>query len=258
MGMTYAMVDKTLPIAPLSASPTLIGTVPISVQDRDLAGISIALRPAGRISGRIEFVGAASKPTAQQLIATPVAVMFGTTANLGSFPIGRVEADGRFSTVGLPPGRYSVVLLNTDFMMSTAAWDPPWRLITSGAGIEIADADVTGITYTFTDEPSKFTTRISGLVRDAAGTLRPDVTIYVFPTNEDAWARGALREVRPGRTGRYLVPDLPAGEYFVAMATDATDLWREIEYLKRLRASAQRVTLAAGEIRTLDLNVGQR
>ena len=139
-------------------------------------------------------------------------------------------------------------------------WDPAWRqeslrlgdrLVTS---IEIQDQgkDVTGVVITFSDARP---TELSGVVRDGAGRVRPDATIYAFPANRQDWP-GAAREVRPGRSGRFVISSLPPREYFLAAVTDeATELWREIAFLEKLSLSAARVTLAPSDTKVVNLSV---
>jgi hypothetical protein len=62
--------------------------------------------------------------------------------------------------------------------------------------------------------------------------------------------------VRPGRTGRYVVSNLPPREYLIAAVVDeATELWRELAFLEMLSGSAVRATLAGAESKTVDLVV---
>ena len=63
-------------------------------------------------------------------------------------------------------------------------------------------------------------------------------------------------EVRAGRTGRYVVSNLPPRDYFVAAVIDeATELWREVAFLEKLSGSAVRATLAAADNKVVDLVV---
>ena len=260
LAMTYGSSDVPLPLAPLPAAPTLSGTLPVMIPNGDVIGLTMTLRPAGRIQGQVEFKGTSARPPGEQLLRTMVAIMGADGRDLSNVPVARIEEDGRFSTAGLPPGRYGIGPMTGFGLAQTGGWDPVWKLESVRLGdraigrIEIQDADVTGVIITFSD--SARPTELSGTVRDGAGRARPDATIYVFPTNREDWAGGALREVRPGRTGRYVVSNLPPRDYFIAAVTDeAMELWREVTFLEKLSASAVRATLAAADSRVVNLVV---
>jgi hypothetical protein len=260
MSMSYGASETPLPLAPLPAAPTLWGSLKVMVPNGDVSGLIVTLRPAGRVEGQIEFKGTSPRPPGDQLLRTPLAVM-GEDRDLTGLPMGRIEEDGRFRTAGLPPGRYGIVPMTGAFLPGSGGWDPVWkhesmrigeRLVTGS--IEIVDKDVTGVIVTFSD--SLRPTQLSGEVRDRSGRVRPDATIYVFPVNLQDRAGGALREVRPGRTGRYVVSNLPPREYLIAAVVDeATELWRELAFLEMLSGSAVRATLAGAESKTVDLVV---
>jgi hypothetical protein len=264
-GYSWRFVSSaaSLPLPPLPPAPTVWASTAVTVADRDLAGITLALRPAGRIVGQVTFTGAAPRPTSEQLLATPVLVRGVRAQELREFPVARIETDGTFTTVGLPPGTYSLAAMTGAIGGMGGRWDAAWRpeatriagRNTVGDAIELGDADVTGVSLTFTD--SIRPTELSGIVREATGRPRPDATIYVFPVKPEL-RPGTVRsrELRPGRTGRYSISDLPPLEYFVvATIDDVGELWREQTYLAKLSATASRVTLAAGESKTLDLTV---
>jgi hypothetical protein len=78
--------------------------------DRDITGVGVVLQPGFRISGRLEFEGGLERPTPQALQQVPVFIHPAGPATLTAGPVtaARVEGDGRFTTAGLPPGRYFV------------------------------------------------------------------------------------------------------------------------------------------------------
>jgi hypothetical protein len=65
-----------------------------------------------------------------------------------------------------------------------------------------------------------------------------------------------IHVAQPGRDGRYLVRDLPAGEYRVAIV-DGVEAGEQFdpEFLARLAADGRSVTLAARERATADVRV---
>ena len=88
-------------------------------------------------------------------------------------PVARVEEDGQFSTVGLPPGRHSIMPMTGFGPPQTGGWDPVWKQESVRIGgrvigrIEVQDADVTGVLITF------FGFRSYGAVRHGARQRRP-------------------------------------------------------------------------------------
>ena len=125
--------------------------------------------------------------------------------------------------------------------------------------IEIDTTDIDNVVITFTDQK---TATLSGTVRDAGGTADADAVILVFPTDSRLWADlgGTSRRVKPARTtrtGSYVIPGLPSGEYFVVAGTDEmlTD-WQAPDALNALSRRATRVQIAEGQSQTLDVKAG--
>jgi hypothetical protein len=237
---------------------TLVATASITVDDRDLTDVTLRLRPAARISGQVVFDGEAARPTAQELLGSPVRVTAVDGQSL-TVPSAGIEADGRFVTDGLPPGRYAVDLRLDRYDVRgrwTLAW--PVQLSTwAGSGlpvgaIELGDTDVTGITITLSDRVAELT----GVVRDRDGKVRSDATIYLLPAVQALWIGEAVRQTRSSRDGRYIIASLPTGAYLVVAAVDEPpELWRDVGYLTMLAGSATRVAVARGETKTLDLTI---
>jgi hypothetical protein len=251
--------DAQLPLAPLPTSPALWAMVPVTIPNGDVSGLTMTLRPAGRVHGQVEFTATSPKPSGDQLLRTPVVIIGVEGLEFTTVPVTRIEAAGRFSTVGLPPGKYGLMVMTSGFLQG-GGWDPVWRQeslrlgdrIVTSIEVQDQDKDVTGVVITFSDARP---TELSGLVRDGTGRVRPDATIYAFPANRQDWPGGA-REVRPGRSGRYVISSLPPREYFLAAVTDeATELWREIAFLEKLSGSAARVTVAPAESKIVNLTV---
>jgi hypothetical protein len=128
-------------------------------------------------------------------------------------------------------------------------------------GIDLLDAplavsgrDVDGIVITYTDRP----TELSGTLQTPAGVPTGDYFIIVFATDRGFWTPSTRRSVmaRPASTGKYILRNLPPGEYFVAAVTDVEQgEWFDSAFLERLIAASARITLAESEKRTLDLRI---
>ena len=243
------------PLAPLPSAPALWAALPITVENKNLEGLSVTLVPGARIRGRVVFDGAAEKPDAATLLSTLVMTMSADGRELGMLPASGIGSDGSFEAVGLPPGAYDLmVFLN----------DPPWNVASvsvagqdvTGTPLTLGSEDLAGVTLTFIDRP----TQLSGVVTDDTGKPAADATIYVFAADRRKWTNssplgGTAREVRPSRTGAYNAPLLP-GEYFViAVGTTAQEGWRSTGVLDTLARTAKTVKISAGQTVTLNLTV---
>jgi hypothetical protein len=153
----------------------------------------------------------------------------------------------------VPPGPYALTLPAYSDLVCTAVM-AGGRDISDGVfvmGLE----DVLDVTVRCNGP----TTRLSGTVRDDRGSADPAAAIVVFPTERQFWRGPALRARRfqrvfSDRSGAFALRALPAGEYFVAAIPEQTsDLWQDPKLLDALTRSATRVTLGAGESRTVDL-----
>lgn len=243
------------PIAPLPSLPALWGSLPITVDDRNVEGLSLALLPGARINGRVVFEGPSDKPDTATLLSTPVMTMSADGRELGMLPASGIKADGSFETVGLPAGVYEVMI----FMNG-----PRWTLTSMtvagqeqiGMPLTLGSDNLTDIVFTYGDRP----TELTGLVTDDTGKPSMDATIYVFASDRRRWTNsapigGTAREVRPGRTGTYKVPLVP-GEYLaVAVEATAQEGWRRPDVLENLARAAKTVKISAGQTITLNLAV---
>ena len=87
-------------VAPVPGEPTMWATVPVAVGDADITGVNIVLRTGLRVSGRVEFEGAADKPTPEQLSRIPVFIEpVDGQMDRGVTPPGRIDAKGQFTVL---------------------------------------------------------------------------------------------------------------------------------------------------------------
>jgi hypothetical protein len=236
-------------------------STPVDVGDADVRGLSIALRPGLRATGRVEFAGSRPAPSAAELQRIGIRLHSADGRTSSPIPVdGRVAADGTFRTSGYPAGRYIVALL--------ASTIPPGWFVKSimAAGrdvsvdpLELGNADASGLVIAFTDK----TTELSGSV---SGPNGPDETaeVVVFPADSTGWKEvGAVaRRTRIGRAakgGAFSFTGLPAGEYFVAIiaGSDPRDR-QDPAVLAALLPAASRVSLADGGSATVQLTVKSR
>lgn len=243
-------------VPPLPTEPTLWTEVPITVSTNDVVDLPVMLRPGLRVTGTVQFDGAAARPEGDRLtslgvVLEPADVRPGVNAARG-----RVETSGQFATMGVPPGRY--------FVRAQGA-PPGWtfRGATLG-GRDVTDtpldidSEVSGVALVFTDRPIELSGRVTG---DAS--LTEGATVILFPTDQSAWvgygsSTRRLRNVRADKTGAFTIGNLPAGDYYLAAVTEkiAAD-WQNPEFLASLVSDATRVRLSDGQKLTQNVKVAR-
>jgi protocatechuate 3,4-dioxygenase beta subunit len=233
------------------AGVSLQAVQPLSVGERGVRGLTVALTTGARVSGRVEFKGAAESPLAAgqrlSILLRPVGADFWRSL------FNQVAPDGTFTTGGDPPGRYIV---------STS--DPPgWTLESVSRGghvvpddmIELNTADVTGLVLTFSKTP----TRLSGSIADANGAPDANAGIVVFPADTGLWREGVLhnrraRMMRATSAGTFEFSGLAPGEYHIAaVSAGSMTEWQDPSFLERILPAATTVMLGAGEEKTVPL-----
>ena len=235
--------------------PVLWAAEPIAVGENGARGLSIALRRAIPINGRVEFVGSAQPPNAQTLARTAIFALTtnADAAGTGRSGIGRVTDDGTFQIRGVVPGRYAIT-----------GQSPGWPTLKSVvvAGVDVTDvaidvetADVNNVVVTFTDTPMA---TLSGTVAGGERGAGEDVSVLVFPADQRYWTDPAaatrrFRSAPVSRRATFTVPSLAAGEYFVSVVPDAVaSEWQQAARLIVLARAATRVTLGEGEKKTIE------
>jgi hypothetical protein len=250
--MTRTVTGAGAPAPPLPTEPTLWAEMNVSVGVTDMAGLIVPLRSGLRVSGRVEFNGAADRPTADQLPAISVSLepADGRTTGLAGTVRGRVESTGQFLTMGVPTGKYVLrVGAPRGWTLRSAMFNGQDMIDTP---VELRDGDATGVVITFTDRP----TDLSGSVTGAQGAPDAGAAVIVFPVDRAGWAESGsaprrLKNVRTSANGSYSVGNLPAGDYFVAAVADAASGdWQGTDFLEALSRSATRVHFNDGEKKT--------
>jgi hypothetical protein len=242
--------------APLPTDPTLWAEMPLSLGDKDVADLSVGLRAGVRVSGGVQFDGAAARPTGDQLASSIGITLEPADARPGATAArGRMEKTGQFTTMGVPPGRY---------ILRVRSGLPGWTLRAALANgrdisdtpIELDSSDVAGVILSFTDRTSE----LSGQVTLDTGTDEA-TTVMVFPTDPSAWigygsVSKRLVTTRADKTGNFSFQNLPGGDYYVVAVPDrqAGD-WPNPTYLEQLATVATRVRVRDGEKVTQTLKV---
>jgi len=242
--------DRAIMAAVQRGEPSWSVAQHINVGTADIPDLTVTVRPPLRVEGRIEIAGAAGTTTVPPTLATNFIYLepqLGDAIHL----LARLGSTFSFATAGAPGG---YVVQSDEFggwFIKSVTLD----------GKDITDrafdlqTDVTSIVITFTDKP----TRVSGTVRDAHGAPATEVSVLAFPVDPARWlGQGPnpreLKSAPASRTGTYAFENLPAGDYFVvAIDGAAAEGWQSPARLEALAREATRVTVVAGEPKTVDL-----
>ncbi len=231
--------------------PTLWASVPITVGDSDVNGLTLALQEGPKITGTVVFDGSKERPQPAQIKMSSIILestesgWFSTQAPL--------TAEASFTTSGLVPGRY---LVRTS--ISVSGWSVK-SIIANGrdvldAPLDVGASDINGVVITLTDRPNE----LSGAVRAAAGQPDRHARVVVFPSDRARWALVTagrrMQATGVSRQGTFSFSGLPAGDYCVVAMSDQADTdWQNPKVLEALARAATLVTLRDGDKRSVEL-----
>jgi hypothetical protein len=222
----------------------------VAIADDDVSGVVMTLQEGIRLAGHSLFE---SRSRAKPNDLTSMLVRLVDTTGASSIPgSGTSRADGTFEISGIVPGTYTFTSL-----LREAGWQ--LRSVMIGGRdvldfpLEIA-GDVSGAVATFTDQHAE----LSGTLQSAPNVPAPDYFVVVFSRDHAFWRLGSRRvqTARPNTAGRFVFPDLPAGDYLLAALTDVepSDLGDQ-GFLEALVPGAVPVSMADGEKKTQDLRI---
>jgi hypothetical protein len=243
------------------AAPLLWARVPLAVNGEDISGVTLALQPAPRISGRVTFDAVTATPPAKldgRVELTPLsredlAVARPTGGGVGvvSGPTPPVTTavgeDGTFNFRGVLPGTYiadATVPAARGWWLRSAMIDGR-DLLDAPLTITGGESDMTGLVLTFTDRH----TEVSGRLQTPAGTPAPDYYVVVFTTDRTMWRSDGRRLAfaRPGSDGTFVIRDLPQGDYYLAALTDLDPRdWKRADLLDQVVPASLHVTIPEG------------
>jgi hypothetical protein len=242
--------------------PLLWASTEITTTGEDAAGLTLELRPARRLAGRVVFLGSpeARDVAAIRLVAAQSSPLFQRAVFASNLrqsapaPVS-IRADGSFAIEDLIPGSYSFEA------RATGAWRVRSAMIDGrdvmDVPLDVAATDVGGMVVTFVERLGS----IDGTLTTPAGAPAADFTVVVLTTDQRLWRPGArrIRAVRPSDTGRFVIQDLPGGEYLVAALTDvdASDLG-DPGFLTSIVRDAIRVNVAEAANVTQNLRIQSR
>jgi hypothetical protein len=232
--------------------PSLWATMPVVVGDADVTKLAVTLRQGLHVAGTVAFDS--EPPAARDVERMAITLQPADAAAFPRHVPGAVKADRAFRTIAYPAGRYIVSLSGVPAGWTLTSMVADGRDVLS-APLELKDADVTGVTITFSNRPS----RLTGVVRQQNGLADSEATVLVFPVDATTWLRNGAstrlsRELRTGRSGEFSASGLPPGDYLVVVAgEDLIGHWQSSSSLTALARLASRVTLRSGQVTTENL-----
>jgi hypothetical protein len=242
--------------APGPAGEIMWASEPVTVSENGVSGLTVGLNRALTVRGRLQYVGAAPQPPAQQLQRAGVNLIPVTFARTPFSAAGVISQDGSFVVQGITPGKYTV---NVPGLPGY----PTLKSVTLGGidltdlALDVGEKDLAELVVTFVDTPMASLTVTTQMPPPAQAI--DDIIAIVFPVDRKYWTEPgtARRRFRVGPMppkGVMNLADLPAGEYFVmvANATDVLD-WTDPARLDVLSRRAQRVTLSDGGKQTVEV-----
>ena len=255
----YIVVARVVPPGTRAQSgvPPLAKTAltSIVVAGEDVAGISLPLHPGITLRGRLIFEGETAPPRDVQgaRVSLPAYMPLGQTN--APLPPLELEGDGRFSVTGIVPGVYRIGTNARGIRTAVAGW---WLKSITVGGREILDSaielreDRDDAVVTFSDRASE----LSGRVTDARGNAWVDGYVVVFSTDPAKWFFNSRRVAgaHPNSEGRYLIRNLPPGDYLVIAYDDALpNEWFDTALLAQLAPRAARIHVGEYERKTYDM-----
>jgi hypothetical protein len=238
---------------------THFGRTTVVVGASDVSGLTVAMLPAGSISGQVVVQADRQDPQAM----TPSFVNLSAESATGQSSLGRAAnqlrtppTGGEFHLAPLPPGSYLLrVSLSSGWVVKSivaGGRDYTTQPIDTSSG-----QDVGSVMVTVTNSPPTLT----GTVRDARGGATDTAAVIVYPADPAQWtnygfAPTRIRSVVASDAGVFRFSSLPAGDYFLVAVDEArARAWQEPEFFKTMAATAVRVTLSWGETKSQDLRV---
>jgi protocatechuate 3,4-dioxygenase beta subunit len=234
------------------AEDRLWGAATATVTGGQPTAVTITLQKGRSISGVVVFDMARPPDLTRSRMTVSLATVGPPMAmSFGPQPQAVLEADGRFTIAGVPPGRYSI---------RTNAGGPMKSSIVGGVDtldfpLEFtATEDISDAVLTVTDKFSE----LSGTLTESTGKPGVDYTVIAAAADEKFWTPNSRRiaSTRTGAEGKYLFRSLPPGEYYVVVLSDFEQgMQYDPDFLKSLASAGTRVRITDGGKTLQDLRV---
>jgi hypothetical protein len=231
--------------------------MPLGVSGDDVDGVVAVLRPALRITARLEFEGATPRPAAPpqrpgQFTPPPFTLESDDLSPTATGGTAGSAGDQSFTLAGYSPGKYRVRVSG-----SPAGWMFKSAMLN---GVDVSETpfeftrDIPDLVLTYTD-------RWSGLGGVVQGPGAGGAMILVFTTNPQGWENTGinprrLKSTRANAKGEFGLSSVAPGDYYVvAVAEEQAADWRDPKTLEVLARLATQVSVAEGEHKTIDLRL---
>jgi hypothetical protein len=223
----------------------------VTVGSEDIKDVRLIAVPPSRVAGRVII-----DPAQAQSLTHPLQVMLMTVEHNVFTPMepARVADDLSFETAAAP-GVYRINIMNLP---------PGWMIRTIRINaIDVTDSDlevrsgenISGVDIELTNRSGT----IAGTVMGRSGVPSTDYRLIVFAADKKLWTPNSryFRMGGPDKDGRFKVTGLPPGSYSVVALerVETAVSFNDPEFLQRISAGADAVTLADGETRTIDLRL---
>jgi hypothetical protein len=212
----------------------------VDVIDKDV-NVSLRLGRGVRVSGRLVFEGSGPKPAASLLPTRGVYLRSVDHRFFRPIQLGPPRDDGTFSTLGVPPGRYVLGMLDAYPGFELRSVRLGGRDVT-GVSFDL-DADVSNAVLTF----APGTTRIAGSI---AGDPDQNRFVLIWPEAEALWSGSGTQLGRIYRAvtteGPYSLPVFPGTYRVVALPGLPPRDWESPALLRSLVRLSQRLVVPAG------------
>ena len=232
----------------IDATALEIGSIPVTVGDGDVTGVTISMTRGASIAGTVVTEGTSQitlanlRVTARQIRDAPGQ----------SFNASGVSANGAFQLSTLT-GTVALRVENvpSQWMVKSIVVGP--TDVTDGAFELRGTEQLTNARIVLTDRVSELNGTVTVRNQEAKDSsvvvFAADAALWTFPTR-------FVRMARTDAQGHFTLRGLPGGTYLVA-AVDYLEEgeWQDPEFLERLREPATRVSVRDGETKTVGLQL---
>jgi hypothetical protein len=228
-----------------------VASMPLTVGNEDLAGVSVVTSKGGSIRGTVVADNNGKVATAN--IQVSVQSMRQTP---GAFqPRAQVSSAGTFELNGLIGGQVlRVDRLPEGWIVKSIRANG--RDITDTA-LEFRGSEQANVQVVLTNRISE----LSGTVK-ANGQTVTSASVVLFPDDPTLWVFPSrrVRMVRVDQTGVFRINSLPPGERYLALAVDYLEQgeFQDPLFLERMKGRATAFSLNDGENKNLDLTLVKR
>jgi len=232
----------------------------VTVDGRNVSGVSLALHVGMSVSGRLTFTGMRAPPTDLTRLRVSIEPLGrSVTDAIATTKPALVGADGAFAVTGVLPGSYQLKV--TGLAGTSATWTLATAIVGGrdalDTGLEVRpNENVTGAHLTMSDQ----STQLSGTLQDAAGAVTADYFVVVFSSDHSFWTPPSRRiqATRPGTDGHFAFRNLPPGDYrVIALADIESGAWLDPALLRQWLGAAVPLSLAKGAALVQDLRISR-